>query len=71
MFGDVTTGASDDLARPWTCHRYGEALRYGSRSGPRTYGKNAELVFLGANCMRNAITGGDGGKDRRVRRIVS
>ncbi len=48
MFGDVTTGASDDL-RKATAVAKAMVKRYGMHSelGPRTYGKNEEHVFLG------------------------
>ena len=46
-FGDITTGASDDLRK---CSRLARELvvRYGmSDLGPRTFGEREELVFLG------------------------
>jgi len=47
VFGDVTTGASNDLERATHMAR-NLITRYGmSRLGPRTFGKKEELVFLG------------------------
>ncbi len=47
VFGDVTTGASNDLERATGIAR-GMVMRYGmSNLGPRTFGKKEELVFLG------------------------
>jgi cell division protease FtsH len=46
-FGDITTGASDDLKK---CNRLARELvvRYGmSELGPRTFGEREELIFLG------------------------
>ena len=47
-FGDVTTGASDDLRR---CTRIARAMvtEYGMSEalGPRTFGQKEELIFLG------------------------
>ncbi len=48
-FGDITTGASDDLKR---CNRLARELvvRYGmSDLGPRTFGEREEMPFLGKN----------------------
>lgn len=46
-FGDVTTGASNDLERATTMAR-NLVTRYGmSELGPRTFGHKEELVFLG------------------------
>ncbi|MCX6765429.1 MAG: ATP-dependent zinc metalloprotease FtsH [Candidatus Moranbacteria bacterium] len=46
-FGDVTTGAANDLERATHLAR-NLVTRYGmSRLGPRTFGKKEELVFLG------------------------
>jgi cell division protease FtsH len=46
-FGDITTGASNDLER--ATHTAREMItRYGmSKLGPRTFGKKEELIFLG------------------------
>lgn len=47
MFGDVTTGASNDLEKATHIAR-SLITRYGmSKLGPRTFGKKEELVFLG------------------------
>ncbi len=47
IFGDVTTGASNDLERATRMAR-GLVTRYGmSKLGPRTFGKKEELIFLG------------------------
>lgn len=46
-FGDITTGASDDLRK---CSRLARELvvRYGmSDLGPRTFGEREEMIFLG------------------------
>lgn len=46
-FGDVTTGASNDLDRATNIAR-GLVTRYGmSELGPRTFGHKEEMVFLG------------------------
>ncbi|HPN96863.1 MAG TPA: ATP-dependent zinc metalloprotease FtsH [Candidatus Moranbacteria bacterium] len=46
-FGDITTGASNDLERATTIAR-NLVTRYGmSELGPRTFGHKEELVFLG------------------------
>jgi cell division protease FtsH len=47
IFGDVTTGASNDLERATNMAR-NMVTRYGmSNLGPRTFGKKEELIFLG------------------------
>ena len=47
VFGDITTGASNDLERATRMAR-SMVTRYGmSNLGPRTFGKKEELVFLG------------------------
>ena len=47
VFGDMTTGASNDLERATNMAR-GMVTRYGmSNLGPRTFGKKEELIFLG------------------------
>jgi len=47
IFGDVTTGASNDLERATDTARK-LVTRYGMSSlGPRTFGRKEELVFLG------------------------
>jgi len=47
FFGDVTTGASNDLERATDTARK-LVTRYGmSQLGPRTFGRKGELVFLG------------------------
>lgn len=47
IFGDVTTGASNDLERATDIARK-LVTRYGMSSlGPRTFGRKEELVFLG------------------------
>ncbi|MEF3692073.1 MAG: ATP-dependent zinc metalloprotease FtsH [Candidatus Moraniibacteriota bacterium] len=47
IFGDVTTGASNDLERATGMAR-SMVTRYGmSKLGPRTFGKKEELIFLG------------------------
>jgi cell division protease FtsH len=47
IFGDVTTGASNDLERATNTAR-NLVTRYGmSALGPRTFGRKEELVFLG------------------------
>jgi cell division protease FtsH len=54
-FGDVTTGASNDLERATNMAR-NMVTRYGmSNLGPRTFGKKEELIFLGkeVNEQRN------------------
>lgn len=47
QYGDVTTGASNDLERATHMAR-AMVTRYGmSNLGPRTFGKKEELIFLG------------------------
>lgn len=47
VFGEMTTGASNDLERATNMAR-GMVTRYGmSNLGPRTFGKKEELIFLG------------------------
>ncbi len=47
IFGDITTGASNDLERVTEIAR-NMVMRYGMSSlGPRTFGKKEELIFLG------------------------
>lgn len=47
VFGDITTGASNDLERATHIAR-SMVTRYGmSNLGPRTFGKKEELIFLG------------------------
>jgi len=47
VFGDITTGPSNDLERATQMAR-NMVTRYGmSRLGARTFGKKEELVFLG------------------------
>lgn len=47
IFGEVTTGASNDLERASTLARK-LVTKYGmSKLGPMTFGKNEEMVFLG------------------------
>ena len=47
IFGDVTTGASNDLERATDIARK-LVTRYGmSKLGPRTFGRKEELIFLG------------------------
>ena len=48
VFGEVTTGSSDDLEKATTIAR-SMITRYGmsDKLGPRTFGKREELVFLG------------------------
>ena len=47
IFGDVTTGASNDLERATDIARK-LVTRYGmSALGPRTFGRKEELIFLG------------------------
>jgi cell division protease FtsH len=47
VFGDVTTGASNDLERATDISRK-LVTRYGmSELGPRTFGRKEELIFLG------------------------
>lgn len=47
IFGDITTGPSNDLERATSMAR-GMVTRYGmSRLGARTFGKKEELIFLG------------------------
>ena len=46
-FGDITTGASNDLEKATSIARK-LVTRYGmSKLGPRTFGRKEELVFLG------------------------
>ena len=57
IFDEVTTGASNDIERA-TKTALGMVKRYGMSpsQGPRTFGKREELVFLGRELTRNAIT---------------
>lgn len=54
VFGDVTTGASDDLKRATQIAR--ELItKYGmsSKLGPRTFGKSEDMIFLGREIHEN------------------
>ncbi|MEK9131072.1 MAG: ATP-dependent zinc metalloprotease FtsH [Patescibacteria group bacterium] len=54
IFGDVTTGASDDLQRATKIAK--ELItKYGMSAtlGPRTFGKNEEMIFLGREIREN------------------
>jgi len=54
IFGDITTGASDDLKKA-TAIATNMVKRFGMipELGPRTYGKNHEMVFLGRDMQED------------------
>ena len=71
-FGDVTTGASNDLERATQMARE-MITRYGmSELGPRTFGKKEELIFLGKeiNEEKNYSEHTAQGIDREVSRFI-
>ena len=74
VFGDITTGASNDLERVTKMSR-AMVTRYGmsERLGPMTYGKTDELVFLGKEFgeQRDYSDAVAEEIDSEVRRIVS
>ncbi|HEX9074981.1 MAG TPA: ATP-dependent zinc metalloprotease FtsH [Anaerolineae bacterium] len=74
VFGDVTTGASNDLERATNIAR-AMVTRYGmsDKLGPRTFGDREELVFLGREIseQRNYSEQVAEDIDNEVKRIIS
>ena len=73
MFGDVTTGASNDLERTTDLARK-MVTRYGmsDKLGPMTFGKKEELIFLGREIseQRDYSEAVAQDIDREVRRLI-
>ncbi|MBN1177871.1 MAG: ATP-dependent zinc metalloprotease FtsH [Anaerolineae bacterium] len=73
VFGDMTTGASDDLERVTDMAR-AMVTRYGmsDKLGPMTFGQKEELVFLGKEIGEQRDYGEEVARqiDEEVRRIV-
>lgn len=72
-FGDVTTGASNDLEKATRIAR-NLVTRYGmSRLGPRTFGKKEEIIFLGKDINEEKDYSEDTAKeiDKEVSRFIS
>ncbi|MGE5261942.1 MAG: ATP-dependent zinc metalloprotease FtsH [Acidobacteriota bacterium] len=74
VFGDITTGASNDLERATNIAR-AMVTRYGmsEKLGPRTFGDREELVFLGREIseQRNYSEQVAEDIDNEVKRIIS
>jgi len=73
IFGDVTTGASNDLERATNIARK-LVTRFGmSNLGPRTFGRKEELVFLGKEIgeEKNYSESTADKIDREVSRFIS
>jgi cell division protease FtsH len=74
VFGDVTTGASNDLERATNIAR-AMVTRYGmsDKLGPRTFGDREELVFLGREIseQRNYSEEVAEDIDNEVKRIIT
>ncbi len=74
VFGDVTTGAANDLERATDLAR-AMVTRYGmsEKLGPRTFGNREELIFLGREIseQRNYSEQVAEQIDEEVRRIIS
>ncbi len=74
VFGDITTGASDDIERATNMAR-AMVTRYGMSEalGPRTYGAHEELVFLGREISEQRNYGEQVARqiDAEVKRIIS
>ena len=73
VFGDVTTGASNDLERVTAVARR-MVTQYGMSDvlGPQTFGEKEELIFLGRDIgeQRNYSEEVAEAIDREVRRLV-
>ncbi|MGE5264231.1 MAG: ATP-dependent zinc metalloprotease FtsH [Acidobacteriota bacterium] len=73
VFGDVTTGASDDIARATNIAR-AMVTRYGMSEmlGQRTYGAHEELIFLGREISEQRNYGEQVAEqiDAEVKRII-
>jgi cell division protease FtsH len=72
-FGDITTGASNDLERATQTAR-NLVIRYGmSNLGPRTFGRKEELIFLGKEISeeRNYSENTAQEIDREVSRFIN
>ena len=54
IFGDITTGASNDLQKATNVAKQ-LVMRYGmtEKLGPRTYGEAEEMIFLGKEIHEN------------------
>src|SRR5512142_42062 len=74
VFGDITTGASDDIERATNMAR-AMVTRYGMSEalGPRTYGAHEELIFLGREMSEQRNYGEQVARqiDAEVKRIIN
>src|SRR5512142_2035597 len=74
VFGEITTGASDDIERATNIAR-AMVTRYGMSEalGPRTYGAHEELIFLGREMSEQRNYGEQVARqiDAEVKRIIN